>query len=88
MNVNSGKLLNVPGASTTQGTQLIQYHDDGNANSRWRLVDAGPNRVGIVSASSGLNLDAYNNSLSDGAAIIQWSANPGANQKWTLVPVS
>ncbi|WP_345028045.1 RICIN domain-containing protein [Kutzneria kofuensis] len=58
------------------------------ANSRWRLVDAGPNRLGIVSASSGLQLDAYNNSLSDGAAIIQWSGNNGANQKWTLVPAS
>jgi hypothetical protein len=86
--VNSGKLINIPGPTTNQGTQLIQYHDDGNLNSRWRLSSTVPNRLTIVSASSNLLLDDYNNSLSDGAAVIQWPDNNGANQKWTLVPAS
>ena len=41
VNRNSGKLLDVTGASTTDGAALIQYADRGSANQRWVFRSAG-----------------------------------------------
>jgi hypothetical protein len=87
-NVNSGKLLNIPGPTTTGGTQLIQFSDDGGSNSRWQLVDAGPNQVQLKSQYDGQLVDETDNSLANGAAIIQWPANNGDNQRWVLTPTA
>lgn len=80
--------MSPPGPTTTQGTQLIQYQDDGGSNARWTLRDAGPGRIGIRSVYDGQLVDLDNSSLSDGGAILQWPADAGANQTWSLVPSS
>jgi hypothetical protein len=41
VNRNSGKVLDVTGASTADGAALIQYADRGSANQRWVFRTAG-----------------------------------------------
>ncbi|ONI82872.1 hypothetical protein ALI144C_17560 [Actinosynnema sp. ALI-1.44] len=85
VNRRSGKALDVPGGSTTQGTQLIQYAQHGGGNQQWHLGDLGNGVSTITSAATGLVVDVADNSTADGAKIIQWSANGGVNQQWRLV---
>jgi beta-galactosidase len=82
-NRRSGKALDVPGSSQTQGTQLIQYAPNGGANQQWRVSDSGT----ITNVSSGMLVDVDGASNNDGAKIIQWSATGGTNQQWRLTPV-
>jgi beta-galactosidase len=82
-NRRSGKALDNPGSSQTQGTQLIQYAPNGGANQQWRVSDSGT----ITNVSSGMLVDVEGASDADGARIIQWSANGGTNQQWRLTPV-
>jgi hypothetical protein len=85
VNVGSGKAIDVPGQSTSPGTQLIQWSSHSGANQLWTLspVDAG--FATLTSRSSGMLVDVSNNSGDDGAAIIQWPAHGGLNQHWQLV---
>lgn len=96
--VNSGKLLDVNGASMADGAQIIQYHDNGGQNQVWDLISTGQyanygqnnnNEVfKIVSANSGKLLDVNGASMADGAPIIQYYDNGGQNQLWSLIPVN
>ncbi|GAB3881366.1 hypothetical protein GCM10029964_037320 [Kibdelosporangium lantanae] len=82
-NRRSGKVLDVPGSSRTQGTQLIQYAPNGGANQQWRISDAGT----ITNVSSGMLVDVEGAATNDGARVIQWPSNGGDNQQWRLTPV-
>ena len=85
-NRRSGKVLDVPGASTAPGTQLIQWSANGGANQHWRLgtVSAGINT--LTNANSGRLVDVQGMAGDDGTPIIQWPATGGTNQQWRLVP--
>ncbi|MER7751945.1 RICIN domain-containing protein [Kitasatospora sp. NPDC097643] len=87
--VNSGKCLDVTGASTADGAQAVQWTcGAGQAGQQWSLVPvAGTGTVQLVSANSGKCLDVTGASTADGAQVIQWTCGAGkANQQWTLVP--
>lgn len=73
VNVSSGQLLNVPGASTTSGTQLIQWPDDNGTNSQWQ-INAG---YTVKARSDGLNV-----ATGSGNSVVQSTTA----QQWTLVP--
>ena len=83
---NSGKCLDVFGASTDAGAQAIQWICHGGANQQWRLEPAGGGAVRIIARHSGLALDVFGASLDDVAPIIQWPVHGGDNQAWTLEP--
>jgi beta-galactosidase len=84
-NRRSGKVLDVPGASTIEGTQLIQWGAHEGLNQQWRLISAGPGTYTLVNGGSGQLVDIQGSATGDGTPIIQWRANGGPNQQWRLV---
>lgn len=87
--VNSGKLLDIEGASTADGARALQWASHGGANQQWKFIPAGPAGVYIVlAAHSGKALDIEGGSTQDGARALQWSRHGGANQRWRVIPVS
>lgn len=88
VNVASGKVLDVPGSSTTRGARLVQFADNGGANQQWDIAPAAGGTYTITSVHSGLRADVEGNSTAVGAAVIQWSATTGANQRWQLVKLA
>jgi endo-1,4-beta-xylanase len=82
---NSGKCVDVTGASTADGANVDQWTCNGGTNQQWQFVDVGGGYYKLVSAKSGKCLDVYNNSTADGANVDQWTCNGGANQKWQWV---
>ena len=85
LNKNSGKAIDVSGASTAAGANIIQWNDTGVQNQHWRWVAVGDGSYEIVSQTSGQLLDVTSGSTADGATIIQQPDNDGADQHWTLV---
>jgi len=85
VNRNSGKALDVSGAATNDGAQIIQWSRHDQANQQWQFVDSGGGYYRLRSRQSGKVLDVYNWSTADGAAIVQWTDHNGANQQFRLV---
>ena len=85
VNRNSGKALDVCGASTADGACVQQYARWGGENQQWQFVDSGGGYYRLRARHSGKVLDVYNWSTADGAAIVQWSDHNGANQQFRLV---
>jgi uncharacterized repeat protein (TIGR03803 family) len=85
---NSGKCLDVFGASTAAAASVIQWDCHGGRNQQWRFEPAGGGAVRIIARHSGQALDVFGASLDDGAPIIQWPVNGGDNQAWALEPAS
>ncbi len=79
LNRNSGKVLDVNGAATTDGAAVIQWTWSGSANQQWRLNSDGT----ITGVQSGLCLDVSGASTANGATTQLWTCNGQTNQKWT-----
>ncbi|MFD8224193.1 endo-1,4-beta-xylanase [Streptomyces massasporeus] len=75
--VASGRCLDVPGAGTTDGTQLQLWDCHGNANQQWTYTDAGELRV-----YGNKCLDAAG--TGNGTKVQIYSCWGGDNQKWRL----
>ncbi len=88
MNNLSGKVLDVTGSSTSNGTQIQQWDYLGGANQQWVLVPVPGGYYAIVNALSGKVLDVTAASTSNGTVIQQWQYLGGWNQQWQLAPVS
>jgi O-glycosyl hydrolase len=87
-NHNSHLLLDINGASTSNGAKAIQWNGNGGTNQQWSLVPVSGGYYNIVNRNSGLFLDVTSSSTSPGASVIQWNSNGGTNQQWSLVPIS
>lgn len=87
INVNSGKALDVPFASTTPGVQLIQWPYTGASTQLWKIVFQGLGVYRITNKYNGLALALENNSPTNGAKIIQDVIKDDA-QYWLLEDVS
>jgi hypothetical protein len=83
VNKNSGKVLDAK--EGTQGTQLVQWTDNGSDSQKWYYVDTDNGYKRIVSATSGYCLDVNSSSSENGTAIIQWYNNGGDNQQWQFI---
>ncbi|WP_436499488.1 alpha-L-fucosidase [Actinokineospora sp. HUAS TT18] len=81
-NAASGKAVDVPGNSTTLGTQLIQWAPHSGSNQRWTFTRQADGSYQVRSVSSGLCMDATTNA---GNPVVQWTCHGGNNQRWTLV---
>jgi len=77
--VGSGRCVDVPGASQTQGTQVELWDCNGGANQQWTSTSAGELRV-----YGGDCLDASGSGTSPGTKVDIFSCSGQANQKWTL----
>ncbi|MFJ9150875.1 arabinofuranosidase catalytic domain-containing protein [Streptomyces sp. NPDC102270] len=80
--VGAGKCLEVPGASTTPGTQTQIRDCTGAANQTWSRTDS--RELAVYSGSSRLCLDASNQGASPGTKVITWTCNGQANQQWNV----
>ena len=72
----SGRCLDVNGAGTANGTQMITWDCHSNANQQFT-------QNGQTLQVTGKCLDAPNNAAS-GARVQIWDCNGGANQGWTI----
>jgi hypothetical protein len=81
VNSNSGRCLDVSGASTAAGTQTIIWDCDGQTNQRWTRTAAGELRVYGNSC-----LDVYGAGTANSTSVIIWPCHGGPNQQWTLRP--
>ncbi|MFI1756960.1 endo-1,4-beta-xylanase [Streptomyces sp. NPDC020571] len=75
--VGSGRCLDVPNASTTDGTQVQLYDCNGRTNQQWTQTDAGELRV-----YGDKCLDAAG--TGNGSKVQIYSCWGGDNQKWRL----
>jgi uncharacterized repeat protein (TIGR03803 family) len=85
---NSGKCLDVYGASTDAAASVIQWVCHGGENQQWRLEPAGGGAFHVIARHSGQALDVYGALLDDVTPVIQWPLHSGDNQVWTLTPAS
>src|SRR5215203_4465000 len=73
LNRNSGKALDVNGASTADGANLIQWTRTNTNNQQFQFVDSGGGYYRLRARHSGKVLDVFNWSTADGAAVVQWA---------------
>ncbi len=86
-NRNSGKVLDVSGASTANGATIIQNTANGGANQQWSETAVSGGYIKFVNRNSGKVLDVSGASTANGASVIQYTDNGGTNQEWSLVSV-
>jgi hypothetical protein len=75
----SGKCLEDPSYSTTNGTAVDLYTCNGGANQKRTVTDGGT----VVGRQSGLCLDVTGQATANGSPLELCACNGGANQKWT-----
>jgi endonuclease/exonuclease/phosphatase family metal-dependent hydrolase len=83
--LHSGKCVDVPGASTASGVQLIQYSCHGGANQSFEPIASGA-YYQLRNVNSGLCLSISGSSTADSAAVVQSACGDYANAKFTLIP--
>ncbi|GAA3012127.1 family 20 glycosylhydrolase [Kitasatospora albolonga] len=83
-----GKSLDVPGSSTSTGTQLVTWTTHGGTNQQWKFTRQSDGTYTLVNQASGLCADVNAGSTSPGAAIIQWTCSGTTNQRWTVTSVT
>jgi len=75
----SGRCVDVPGATSTNGTQVQLWDCHGGANQRWTYT---ANRQLTVNGNK--CLDANGQGTSNGTTVVIWDCNGQANQQWNL----
>lgn len=83
INRHSGKAVDVPGASTSPGTELIQYTPSEAANQQFRFIPLGSG-VHQIRTTDGLSWDVSGGGTADGARIVQWNSTYADNQRWKV----
>lgn len=84
---SSGKCLDVPAKSTSEGVNLDQWSCSGATNQQWNLTAAGGGYE-ITSVESGMSVDVSRMSTANGAKVIQWPYWGGTNEQWFLQKTS
>jgi hypothetical protein len=76
----SGKCLDVPNLSQTEGTQIDIWDCNGGTNQVWTSTSS--HQLTVYSGSK--CLDAVNNQTTPGTKVQIWACNGGSNQEWTF----
>ncbi len=79
--VGSGRCLDVPNASQTNGTQVVIWDCNGGVNQQWAQTSSGQLQVYGTKC-----LDALGHATTPGSPVGIWDCNTGGNQRWTLNP--
>ncbi|MFI9005717.1 ricin-type beta-trefoil lectin domain protein [Actinosynnema sp. NPDC053489] len=77
--VPSGRCLDVPGSSTTNGTQLQLWDCHGQANQSWTLNSA--KQLVVLGTKC---LDAYGRGTTNGTQVVTWDCHGDTNQQWNV----
>ncbi|MCP2328742.1 endo-1,4-beta-xylanase [Hamadaea flava] len=75
----SGRCLDVPNASQTNGTRVQLYDCNGQANQKWTYTASKQ-----LTVYGNKCLDANGAATANGTAIIIWDCNGGSNQQWNV----
>ncbi|NUT21062.1 MAG: alpha-L-arabinofuranosidase, partial [Hamadaea sp.] len=75
----SGRCLDVPNSSSTNGTQVQLWDCSGNANQSWTLTSS--QQLNVYGNKC---LDASGRGTTNGTAVIIWDCNGQTNQQWNL----
>lgn len=82
--VQSGRVLDVSGASTADGAAIILW-DWANANEqKWTIAPTSGGYYSVRAVHSGKAMDVSGISTADGAVIHQWTYGGGNNQQWAF----
>jgi len=79
MGVQSGRCIDVPNSSTTNGTQVQLWDCHGGTNQRWTYT---ANKQLMVYGTK--CLDANGQGTANGTAAVIWDCNGQTNQQWNL----
>jgi hypothetical protein len=85
INVKSGKALDVEGASSEDGADIVQNPESAAESQVWSLNYDGEGFFRITNTSSDKILDVPDESTADGIELVQWSNHDGDNQVWLIV---
>jgi hypothetical protein len=104
VNVDSGKVLEVLGASLDEGAAIVQFDDltatqEDVSHQRWRLIHTTggdqdtPAFYQIMNVKSDKAIDVNGSpttgeSLKDGAPIIQWTYIDASTEQWLICDVA
>jgi len=77
----SGRCLDVPNASTSNGTQAQLYDCSGGPGQRWTYTSSRQ-----LTVYGNKCLDASGQGTSNGTAVIIWDCTGQPNQQWTMNP--
>ncbi|MEX0172843.1 RICIN domain-containing protein [Streptomyces sp. LMG1-1-1.1] len=88
VSVRSGKVLDVNGFSTADGTRIQQWTDQNTANQQWRLRPTGDGYHELVNRNSGKVLGIAGDASAQGAAAEQQTDSSSAAQEWRIDDVS
>ena len=75
----SGRCVDVPGSSTTNGVQVQLWDCHGGTNQRWTYTSGKQLMV-----YGNKCLDAYGHGTVNGTVVAIWDCNGQANQQWNL----
>jgi len=75
----SGRCIDVPNSSTTNGTQVQLWDCNGNSNQRWTYTSSKQLMV-----YGNKCLDANGQGTVNGTSVIIWDCNGQSNQQWNL----
>lgn len=81
---HSNKCLDVLGAGTADGDNVVQWACHNNANQQWLKEDMGDGYFRLKSRASGKCVDVNAGGANNGDSIIQWSCHTGWNQQWMV----
>jgi hypothetical protein len=82
VNYNSGQCLAVPGASTANGTQVIQWPCGNYADHYWAFGTDSTGKMHIINYNSGQCLAIPGASTANGAHVIQWPCGTWPDHYW------
>ncbi|MFT4279790.1 RICIN domain-containing protein [Microbacterium sp.] len=88
VNRNSGKLLEIFSAATTDGAPAGQWGPTGNPTQVWQVTPATSGTFQLVNKNSGKLLEIPSASTADGTDAAQWGPTGHATQRWNLTPNS
>lgn len=79
VSVASGRCLDVPNQSQTDGTQVIIWDCNGGANQQWTQLSNHELQVYGTKC-----LDVLGHATAPGSVVAIWTCNGGANQQWNV----
>lgn len=83
-NACAGKVLDVAGASGSDGAQVIQATSNGSAHQQWKLEATDSGYYRLTAQHSGKVLDVAGGGTTNGTKVQQWAWGVGTNQQWKL----
>lgn len=85
VNVKSGKTMEVAGASTADGADIVQNPESSADSQVWSLNYNAAGYFRLTNVRSSKILEVPDESTNDGVALKQWQNNNGDHQVWRIV---